>query len=62
MMESSYANDSESFKKFLSDFCLHVIVEAEENDDLPFRLASKQLTPDELEAETLEWSVHYLQK
>ncbi|XP_076108667.1 uncharacterized protein LOC143076712 isoform X1 [Mytilus galloprovincialis] len=62
MMESSYANDNESFKKFLLDFCTNVIVETEESEDLPFRLVSQQLTPDELEAETLEWSIRYLSK
>ncbi|XP_052075281.1 protein phosphatase 1F-like isoform X1 [Mytilus californianus] len=62
MMESTYANDNESFKKFLLDFCTNVIVETEESEDLPFRLVSKQLTPDELEAETLEWSIRYLSK
>ncbi|CAC5410370.1 PPM1E [Mytilus coruscus] len=61
-MESTYANDNESFKKFLLDFCTNVIVETEESEDLPFRLVSKQLTPDELEAETLEWSIRYLSK
>lgn len=62
MMESSYANDNDSFKKFLLDFCSNVIVENEESDDLPFRLVSKQLTSDELEAESLEWSIRYLSK
>ncbi|XP_077996031.1 protein phosphatase 1F-like [Glandiceps talaboti] len=60
-MESSCCS-SDSYKQFLDDFVSNHIDKLSSGDALPIRLVTFSLTHQEVEGETLDWVLQYLEK